>query len=241
MQHVVWDKADKTNPITRKIYTYVFAAFNMSTPLHQLALIVAIFISKILPDLFYDPDDRPDLETLTSEDKITRAARALPWKPNDNRRGCKVPSHFVAMFTVFIIAIFDYDSPLHDYFADKSAFPVSWNKKHTPKGISSLNLIRLGLARGRSGRIWKGGILDTDWSLLHRHEVANFHAEVMALLDDRKYGPFNVAVKLFGRHKASQMHGTLTINPVVAVLKRPASDTKGSDGRGSGSTKRQRV
>ncbi|KAG1726755.1 hypothetical protein EDB19DRAFT_1833326 [Suillus lakei] len=189
MDNIGLDKSEPKDSIVRKTYQWAFAEFDMAKPLHQLALLVGIYVSKLIPDLFHHPDDRPDHESYSTMFAFTRAVREMPWVANSGRKGCKTAAQFVAMVPVYILAIFDRSSPLQGHFDWAKSFPTPWNKKHSNKGIGPLLLIRLGLASARSGRIWKGGLFNTDWSVLTRDEVAKFHKKIMSTLSDRNFGP----------------------------------------------------
>jgi hypothetical protein len=219
IHNVTFDKNERKNSIVLEIYQWAFTKFNMATPLHQVALLIAIYVSKIIPNLFYHEDDRPDNHDYSTMLAFTNAIRDMPWKPKDSRKGCKVAAQFITMVTVYIMAVFDRTSALHEHFDHAHSFPTAWNKKHSHKGIGSLLLIRLGVARATTGRIWKGGNLNTDWSILTRVEFANFHHKLMTMLSDREFGPWRIAQTLFGTAKARDLGlstHTFTINPGVA-------------------------
>ncbi|KAG2356306.1 hypothetical protein BDR07DRAFT_1380905 [Suillus spraguei] len=201
----------KLKCIIRDTYQWAFAEFDMSRPLHQLAILVGIYVSKVVPDIFYDYDDFPDHESYKTMLDFTLAVHEMRWLPHTGgRKGCKVAAQFITMVPVYIMAVFDYSSPLHGHFDVFKSFPTAWNKKHSNKGIGPLLLIRLGLAKARSGRIWKGGVLNSDWSLLTKDEVTKYHQKILTMLADRQFGPYRVAQLLFGSDKARKLGVALT-------------------------------
>ncbi|KAG2133225.1 uncharacterized protein EDB93DRAFT_1255000 [Suillus bovinus] len=194
--------------ILTEIYEWAFANFDRDKPLHKIALLAGIYFSHVLPDVFWDPKDKPDNGKLLSERSTTNAVRSLPWTPNKgSRKGSTWRPQFIAMVPAYII---------------------SWNSKNSAKGIGSLNLVRMGLARARSSRIFKGGVPLSDWILLTQEELSAKYKEIMACLQDRQYGPFKIAVMFFGLDKAVELGtttGTYTNHPSmssIALKKRPA-------------------
>ncbi|KAG0692492.1 hypothetical protein DFH29DRAFT_1046484 [Suillus ampliporus] len=219
IDNIAVDKTEPKDSVTRKTYQWAFAEFDMAVPLHRLALLVGIYVSKITPNLFYDRQQRPDHHAFDTMFDFTKALRRMAWEPKSTRKGCKVAAPFVPMVTAFIMAVYDITSPLQAYFHDHQTFPKPWNKKNSNKGIGSLLLIRIGLAKARSGRIWTGGALKIDWTLLTRDELATFQNTIFAMLDDREFGPFRIAQAMFGTLTAQELGRsthTFTINPGVA-------------------------
>jgi hypothetical protein len=220
-----------SDSIIMEIYEWVFANFDREKPLHKIALLAGIYFSQLLPDVFWDVKDKPSPHHMIGERAATNAIRAMPWKPNrGTRKGSTWKAQFISMVPAYIIAVYERDSPLRTYFSKKKAFPGPWNAKNSAKGIGSFNLVRMGLAKARSTRIFKGGVPLTDWILLTNEELAAKHRELMGFLQDRQYGPFKIAVALFGLDKAVDVGlttGTYTNHPAmssIALKKRPAPE-----------------
>ncbi|KAG2738230.1 hypothetical protein P692DRAFT_20882808 [Suillus brevipes Sb2] len=220
-----------SDSIIMEIYEWVFANFDREKPLHKIALLAGIYFSQLLPDVFWDIKDKPSPHHMIGERAATNAIRAMPWKPNrGTRKGSTWKAQFISMVPAYIIAVYERDSPLRTYFSKKKAFPGPWNAKNSAKGIGSFNLVRMGLAKARSTRIFKGGVPLTDWILLTNEELAAKHRELMGFLQDRQYGPFKIAVALFGLDKAVDVGlttGTYTNHPAmssIALKKRPAPE-----------------
>ncbi|KAG2742153.1 hypothetical protein P692DRAFT_201809895 [Suillus brevipes Sb2] len=219
MASVAMDKNESPDSIIRQCYQWAFSEFTMSRPLHQLAMVIGIYVSKLVPDLFYNADDKPEREGYNTAFAFTMAIRAMKWVPNHSRKGCKLGPPFITMVPVYIMSVLDRSSPLHGYFDANRSFPITFTKKHSNKGINPLLLIRLGLAKAVTGRVWKGGNLQTDWTMLTREEVANYHQNVLNILSDREFGPYRLAELLFGSAKArslGMMTNTYVVNPGVA-------------------------
>ncbi|KAG1769738.1 hypothetical protein EV702DRAFT_1049616 [Suillus placidus] len=215
--------SDGPEPSSRKIYEWVFSHFDINKPLHQIALVAGIYVSRIIPDIFWDNADKPKPHTVTDTITLTRAIRALPWKPNaSSRKGCKLPQQFIAMVPAYILAVYDDKSPLRIHSDKRKNFPKPWNAKNSAKGIGPLLLVRLGLLRAVAGRVWKGGPPFEDWKLLSTEAITAKHQEITACLADRQYGPFRLAVMFFGVDKAVSLgrtSQTYTINPAIASIK----------------------
>jgi hypothetical protein len=215
-----------------EIYEWVFANFDREKPVHKIALLAGIYFSQMLPDVFWDVKDKPSASQMAGERLATSAVRSMPWKPNKGtRKGSTWRAMFIPMVAAYIISVYERGSPLRDYYATKKAFPGTWNAKNSAKGIGSFNLVRMGLAKAKSTRIFKGGVPLTDWLLLTNEELAAKHRELMGFLQDRQYGPFKIAVAFFGLDKAVELGattGTYTNHPAmssIALKKRPAPDS----------------
>ncbi|KAG2335701.1 hypothetical protein BDR05DRAFT_953879 [Suillus weaverae] len=215
-----------------EIYEWVFANFDRAKPIHKIALLAGIYFSHVLPDVFWDPKDKPSNDQLTNERTTTNAVRKLPWKPNKgSRKGSTWRAQFIAMVPAYIVSVYERESPLREYFAKKKAFPPQWNAKNSAKGIGSLNLVRMGLAKARSSRIFKGGAPLSDWVLLTNEELTAKHKELMGHLQDRQYGPFKISVAFIGLDKAVEVGiatGTYTNHPAmssIALKKRSLPDS----------------
>ncbi|KAG2045632.1 hypothetical protein BDR06DRAFT_1015455, partial [Suillus hirtellus] len=220
------------DPMLTEIYEWVFANFDREKPIHKIALLAGIYFSHVLPDMFWDVKDKPSNDKMLGERSATNAIRNLPWKSNKGtRKGSTWRPQFIAMVPAYIISVYERESPLREYLAKKKAFPGQWNAKNSAKGIGSLNLVRMGLAKARSSRIFKGGAPLADWVLLTNEELTAKYKELMGLLQDRQYGPFKIAVSFFGLDKAVDIGattGTYTNHPAmtsIALKKRPAPDT----------------
>jgi len=90
MDSIIFDTSEAKQYIIHDIYQWVFSKFNMSKPLHQLALLVGIYVSKLIPDLFHNLDDH--LDSNITMFAVTKAIREMAWISNNKRghKGCKV-------------------------------------------------------------------------------------------------------------------------------------------------------
>ncbi|KAG2355344.1 hypothetical protein BDR07DRAFT_1542915 [Suillus spraguei] len=212
----------KMDELLTKIYKWVFANFDREKPLHKIALLAGIYFSHVLPDMFWDVKDKPTKDKLLGEYATMHAVRALPWKANKgSRKGSTWRAQFVAMVPAYIISVYEHESPLREYFNNWRAFPTPWNAKNSAKGIGSLNLVRMGLAKARCSQIFKGGAPLSDWVLLTNEELVMKHSELMGHLEDRQYGPFKIAVAFFGLDKAVEIGattGTYTNHPAMTSI-----------------------
>ncbi|KAG1790541.1 uncharacterized protein HD556DRAFT_1310554 [Suillus plorans] len=154
-------EAQEMEPFICQIYEWVFSNFNAQKSMHKIALLAGIYISKILPDIF--TDEAYNAKPRDGEHMITQALRVLPWNPNrSTQKGCRLEKQFIAMVPAYIIAVYEMDSPLRKCFADHQgkSFPLRWNSKNSNKGIGSLLMMRLGLAKAKGQRFWKGGVFN---------------------------------------------------------------------------------
>lgn len=210
------------DPIVQDIYAWVFNNFDARKPIHFLALLAGIYISQMLPDVFWDEKDRPANSKLFSVTSATRCVRNMPWRAKEgSRKGFTSGTRFIAMMPAYIVAVYEPNSPLRQYFSRKRSFPSAWNAKNSAKGIGPLNMVRMGLAKTSSSRIFKGGVPLTDWVLLNNSEIASKYEEMAGYLRDKQYGPFLIGVAFFGSDKAVEIgsrSGCYTNKPSVVSI-----------------------
>ncbi|KAG1802347.1 uncharacterized protein BJ212DRAFT_1304891 [Suillus subaureus] len=137
---------------------------------------------------------------------FTKAIHKMPWTSNASHKGCKIVAQFMAMVLVYIMAVFNCSSPLHDHFKVAKTFPSAWTKKHSNKGICPLLLVCLGLASTWSGCIWKGETLNIDWNILTCNEVGKLHQKIIKMLCGQQFGPYQAQILGMTTH-------TYTVNP----------------------------
>ncbi|KAG0693409.1 hypothetical protein DFH29DRAFT_881461 [Suillus ampliporus] len=113
--------------------------------------------------------------------------------PLGSHKGSTWRAQFIAMVPAYIISVYEVKSPLRKYQLMMKSFLMQWNTKNSAKASSPLNLVHLGLTKGCSRHIFKGGVPLADW----------------VLLMDEEYRPFKIAVALFGLEKAMEL-GTST-------------------------------
>ena len=114
-------------------YSWVRDAYDGTKPAHHLALIVGIVASCLLPSLFLPTD--PELKARFAEAATVSEVRAIygsiPWVSRE-KKGMKDPSIFVTMFTTFIIALYEPNSPLRQHMASSARKGLGnpWTDKH---------------------------------------------------------------------------------------------------------------
>jgi hypothetical protein len=123
-------------PYVDNTYQWVKDNYDGTKPLHHLGLLVGIIVSSsLLPNLFMPTGKMTDFLYAHSKDDVRRAYNKLDWLPKDGRRGMSDHSIFIAMYTTFIIAIYEKDSPLrmHMSEAPRGGLGDAWTKKHSKR------------------------------------------------------------------------------------------------------------
>ena len=115
-------------------YTWVRTHYDGSKSLHHLALLVAIIAASLLPRLFADADNtsRSAFSTADTPEKVRRIYEDVGWIAK-KKKGMLNKSIFVAMFTTFIIALYEKDSPLRKRMkkSGRQGLGEPWTKKHS--------------------------------------------------------------------------------------------------------------
>ncbi|KAI5984895.1 hypothetical protein EDD15DRAFT_2201020 [Pisolithus albus] len=98
----------KTSPdYISSMYHWVLQNFDMTKPIHFLALFASTAFSGLLPAI-HSPSDH-SLLNRHSEDSRMQYIRSLPWIEK-NRKGSTDPSPFIFMFTAYILGFYETSS-----------------------------------------------------------------------------------------------------------------------------------
>ncbi|KAH9032220.1 hypothetical protein EDB84DRAFT_1438686 [Lactarius hengduanensis] len=178
-------------PYVDDTYAWVRHNYDPRNPIHHLALIVGIIVSHFLPNVFYPhPIPSTPFTHATTTYDVYQAYCTLPWDARPGKKGVSDRPIYIAMVTTFIIAIHEPDSPLGRKLVDTKKLGSKWTTKHTVKGISYINLIRLGIVWGSQDSYKnKGGFgPDGHWGLFDRCHLHSRYTELTRIL--RSPGPF---------------------------------------------------
>ncbi len=120
------------DPYVNDTYRWVEENYNGTKPLHHLALLVAIIVaSSILPNLFMPPNLKNLFMDADSKDDVRRIFADIDWI-SKSKKGMADRAIFISMFTTFIIAIYEEDSPLRKHMdsAQRRGLGDVWTSKH---------------------------------------------------------------------------------------------------------------
>lgn len=124
------------NPISKAYvddtYQWVKDNYDGTNPLHHLALLVTIIVaSSIRPYLFLPPNASTLFPKSHSREDVRSTYQSLDWVKKD-KKGMKEISVFIGMFTSFIIAVYEDESPLMKHIIDskKGGLGEKWTNKH---------------------------------------------------------------------------------------------------------------
>ncbi|KAH8998203.1 hypothetical protein EDB86DRAFT_2828490 [Lactarius hatsudake] len=136
-------------PYINDTYHWVRHNYDPRKTIHCLALVVAIIVSHFLPCVF-PPHPIPSDPFTSASDPfaIYQAYCTLPWESCQGKKGVSDCPIYISMVTTFIIAIYERNSPLGRRLFETKSLGSPWAAKHTVKGISYINLIRLGIIWG---------------------------------------------------------------------------------------------
>ena len=126
--------SDGKAPYVTDSNAWVRANYDGTKPTHHFALIVAIIASLMLPCLFLpeDPSLPGRFAETTTKEEVRLLYNSIPWVERSKTKGMKDTSIFIAMFTVFIIALYEPDSPLSKHVAasPKKGLGDPWTLKY---------------------------------------------------------------------------------------------------------------
>ncbi|KAG1721838.1 hypothetical protein EDB19DRAFT_1917044 [Suillus lakei] len=190
-------------------YNYVQTAFDMSVPIHQLAVIISIAFSGLLPKVY--PPKAVQAEIPKASHLLTSYVRDLEWVSRP-KKGASNPEPFVTMMSTFIIALYDPESPISVILRSPKPDIKDWVSKHSAKGITTLALCRLGVAKPCTSRALFSPKWGTDIKELTSSEIAEKHAEVIRLINTGgAYGGYDAILYLVGRGAADLLAKNLYV------------------------------
>ncbi|KAI9430746.1 hypothetical protein H4582DRAFT_2086078 [Lactarius indigo] len=191
-------------PYVDDTYNWVIHNYDPNKPIHRLALIVAIIVSHFLPFVF-PPNPIPSLPFANAFDTyaVYKAYSTLPWQDRKGKKGVSNRLIYVSMLTTFIIAIHEPSSPLGQRLAQTKTLGAPWTAKHTVKGISYINLIRLGLVWGSHDSYKSKGGFGTQWGLFDNSHIRAHSIELSRRLSSPSpFSSFDAVSHLVGDHNA---------------------------------------
>ena len=105
---------------------------------HKLAIVFAILFSRIIPNVYTDPDERGEVKdammTTENVEELTSLVRRLSWvdtKRASGSKGSATRLPFVTTVSTYILAMMDERSPVRvDMQAKKGVVDASWSHKH---------------------------------------------------------------------------------------------------------------
>ena len=120
-------------PYVDETYRWVLKHYDGTKHLHHLALLVAIIASSsFLPFIFLPQNSRSLFANANSPQQVRQVFADLPWEKR-SKKGQKDKAIFIAMFTAFIIALYEPHSPLRSHMAstEHNALGEPWTAKHS--------------------------------------------------------------------------------------------------------------
>ena len=118
-------------PYILETYSWFNSIYDCQKPLHQLALMIGIIVSRCLPNLFAPKEIAKKLAEANDRQTTAAIARNAPWVPKAGRRGMTEKGIFVAMVATYFVAIYDKTSPLRQYAEMNSNSFGPWSAKHS--------------------------------------------------------------------------------------------------------------
>jgi hypothetical protein len=209
-------------------YKWVKEVYDGTKRIHHLALLVSIIASQLLPYLFMPKEiDISAFEGATTKKKVRELYGNIEWV-GKKKKGQKQKPIFVAMFTTFIIALYEPSSPLrrHMQSSRRHGLGDGWTTKHSKliscfpphtftllntfylavKGVSYTTLIRLGIAWGKGTGAYDKGTFGIQWGCHLPRYIDHLYKTLLAKLKESEngnpFGPFDSLSVLIGDKNA---------------------------------------
>ncbi|TFK59557.1 hypothetical protein BDN72DRAFT_905733 [Pluteus cervinus] len=206
-----------------KAYREVFDLFDMHNPVHHCVLMHAIFLTAMLPSVAFETKGYPKNMTPTELDQWIRK-RPYIIKAGGGR-GAKEKGPFVVQFVVYFLALSTQTTSLRKDYEETNSLPPKWSKKHSIKGLTCIQYIRIGLAHGLRDRVFKAARMsrdkeEGDWVAATEAEIKTRRDTIEQLLFDGQYGPFKATAFVLGKEQANKLAnlGQLKLDPNLEAL-----------------------
>ncbi|KAG2029409.1 hypothetical protein BDR03DRAFT_1018433 [Suillus americanus] len=217
-------------------YNYVQNTFNPSTPLHQLAIIVAIAFAGLTPKIFAPGIMRAQIPTQPNQ--LSAYIRGLEWVPRPEKRGATSQEPFITMMSTFVIAMSDQESPISKRVRGGSDIK-EWLTKHSAKGITILALCRLGVAEPVAVRALNSARWGKDIRALAPSDILAKHSEVVRLIKTGgQYGGYDAIMYLMGDRTADVLTQTHFVKARPLPTRLPSHTIANASSRTASSSKR---
>ncbi|KAG6369061.1 hypothetical protein JVT61DRAFT_1888 [Boletus reticuloceps] len=190
-------------------HAFALATFNISIPIHHLAIIAGIVCAGLLPKIFACKEVlKEDVPSLQSD--FVTFTRSLDWVSREARsRGVTDGPIFLRSVVIFIINLYEEDSPIAKRQRNKQS-NSKWVCKHTLyllqtgiKGITTFLLCRLGLAKPVTNKAFGSAIWKTDIRPLVDVEIMTLYQNVISRIKrDKKYGGYDAVEYMMGKSTA---------------------------------------
>jgi hypothetical protein len=119
------------NAFIPNTYLWFRDNYNPANPVHHLALLIGIILSCCTPKLFAPASTGNLLEGVKDRRATREITQKAVWVEKDKKRGMSNRSNLLSMFSTFIAAIYDKDSPLRKHMASKNDSMGPWSPKHS--------------------------------------------------------------------------------------------------------------
>ena len=128
-----WAIPQQSTDYVKETYEYVSVCYDSKKPLHRLALLVGIVMSRSLPNIFAPIDTGARyLGRTTTRAETRQAVQGIPWVSKTKTKGMKDGSIFMSMFMTFVIGLYEAESPLRKYMkANQDSLGGPWTDKHS--------------------------------------------------------------------------------------------------------------
>ncbi|KAF7782914.1 hypothetical protein Agabi119p4_2290 [Agaricus bisporus var. burnettii] len=182
----------------RDTYLWAQTTYNKGNWKHHMALVWAILVTTILPNLHVPNSSKDRLRGYTNLGSLNQAIRNLKWEPPEStKKGLKDRGPFITMVTTYIMALMDPSSPLLTNLGERGGFGDPWTKKHNPKYIHGLLVVRLGIADARAPSVATVPKYDDNFEIRSDRQLRTLYDRIMSLLSDRKHGVYFAVCELF--------------------------------------------
>lgn len=203
-------------------YRWVREHYDGRKALHHLALLVGIIVgSSLVPNVFMPTGLKGEFTKAATPEEVRAKFDEMDWL-SKSKKGMSDRTIFIAMFTTFIIAIYEKESPLRKHMdgSKRHGLGDQWTAKHSEyfkitigweltdmgisavKGVTYNNLIRLGMAWGKGTGAYEKGTFNQTWGCLTEEEIRVLYKAVCDKLEEVPFGPFDTLTLLIGEKNA---------------------------------------
>lgn len=118
-------------------WAYDYACNNIGDYRTQLAIILAFIVSRLCPDVHWDPNEKKNM-TKDNQPYTTDFVRKVKWISRDDRHGMSDIGTYFTQLATYILAILHSDSPLRQYMNIHNSSTGPFGQKYSTFSASHL-------------------------------------------------------------------------------------------------------
>ncbi|KAG6369980.1 hypothetical protein JVT61DRAFT_12616 [Boletus reticuloceps] len=209
------------------MYGWVLSNFNVSKPIHFLALFCSVAFAGLLPSVHSPPDRSLPANTRTVAERNSYM-KNLDWIEK-NKKGATEAPPFILMFITYVLGFYERHSPVGRLVNDPKGDSRKWLEKNSE--FSALSR-PFGLADPVTGLALRSGKWNRDVTPLSEEELARKCAKVKDHLTSKsEYGAFDAVEYLAGTKTAQLLARNLYLKARPYVQLYGATENSGNQNK----------